>query len=104
MSTAQTDESTGPRVGSNAELGVAPERASIWERRVLLDKERREFMRQAMIDFDHEHYAKLRVLQAECGAEGHMWRFTNLGPLGHPWFACTKCNKSEVRTAGDCND
>lgn len=80
-------------------VGVAPERASIWQRRSLLDKERREFMQKAMADFDVGHRQRMRALQQECGNAGHNWRFTHLGPLGNPWFACSYCHKSEARDA-----
>ena len=74
-----------------------PPTASIWDRRHALDKERRNFQRQAMAAFDREHYAKVRELQAECGQSGHKWRFTHLGPLSDPWFICSACHASECR-------
>ena len=71
---------------------------TIWRRRGLLDKERREFMRDAMREFDEQHNKKLRALMDECGASetGHNWRFTHLGPLSDPWFACSVCGKTKV--------
>jgi hypothetical protein len=43
----------------------------------------------------------MKVLRAECGKIGHNWRFTNLGPLGHPWFHCTICGASRVELGDD---
>lgn len=76
---------------------MADEQTTIWARRGELERERREFMRQAMAEFDRVHYVKLRALQEECGGAGHSWRFTHVGPLGNPWFTCTACRKSEAR-------
>jgi hypothetical protein len=73
--------------------------STIWERRDALQKERRDFQKKAMADFDRGYYRRLKVIQDECGLEGHNWNFTHLGPLGHPWFSCGKCHKSEVRSA-----
>lgn len=72
---------------------------SIWERRGQLDKDRREFMRTAMAEFDKTHREKMRALQAECEAAGHNWEFTNLGPLGDPWFCCATCHATRVKLA-----
>jgi hypothetical protein len=70
---------------------------TVWQRRGALDKARREFMRNAMAEFDKTHYAAMRELQDECKESGHNWRFTHLGPLGDPWFSCTLCHASECR-------
>ena len=89
-------------VASNAELGAADElRASIGERRRVLDMERGEFRRQAMAEYDRAHYLKVKALQDECGQAGHKWRFTHLGPLNDPWFSCTTCRLSECRVERD---
>jgi hypothetical protein len=72
---------------------------SIWVRRGLLVRERREFMRTAMAEFDKTHREKMRALQAECEAIGHNWKFTDLGPLGDPWFTCTTCRATRVELA-----
>lgn len=63
-----------------------------------LEKARREAMRALMAEYDKTHYAALKILRAECAVTGtgHNWRFTNLGPLGHPWFHCTICGASRV--------
>ncbi|WP_129448159.1 hypothetical protein [Methylibium sp. Pch-M] len=62
-----------------------------------LERERREFMREAMRTFDQGHYQRLRELQEGCGRLGHKWRFTHLGPLGSPWYCCGVCHASECR-------
>ena len=74
---------------------------SIWERRRQLDKDRREFIYTAMIKFDKAHREKMRALQYECAAAGHNWKFTNLGPLGNPWFSCTMCHAISRETNTD---
>jgi hypothetical protein len=101
MSKSERSATPVPAVGAQVQQGVRPdpERPTIWERRGLLDKERRDFMKKAMADFDVGHYRRVRALQQECGIAGHHWRFTHLGPVGHPWFACSHCHKSEARDA-----
>jgi hypothetical protein len=71
---------------------------SIWSRRHQLDKERQEFMKTAMAEFDKEWRLKRKALQDECAAtdDGHNWRHTGDGPLGHPSFSCTKCHTTKV--------
>jgi hypothetical protein len=96
----QTTVPAALRSSDGLGAGDAPE-ASIWERRHALDKERREYQRKAMADFDRAHYAKLRALQTECGQVGHKWRFTHLGPLSDPWFSCGVCHASECRPERD---
>ncbi len=66
-----------------------------------LEKARRDAMATLMAEYDKEHYAQLKILRAECGEIGHNWRFTNLGPLGHPWFHCTICGASRVELGDD---
>lgn len=68
----------------------------IWTRRHALDKTRREHIREVMKDYDILHYVAVRELQEQCEALGHKWKFTNLGPLGDPWFHCSSCGKSRV--------
>lgn len=73
---------------------------SIWVRRRKLEDARRKVVRAAMAEYDKEHYAKLRCLREECGAtDGHTMQFTHLGPLGNPWFCCSKCGATEVKDA-----
>lgn len=69
---------------------------SIWDKGSQLDKVRRDFMRDAVKEFDIEHQMAIHTLQTECGSIGHIWRFTHLGPLNNPWFSCTACHASRV--------
>jgi hypothetical protein len=63
-----------------------------------IEKERREAMRKLMSDFDHGYYyPNLKIMRQACGALGHAWRFTHLGPLSDPWFMCSVCHASECR-------
>lgn len=55
-----------------------------------------ERVREVMAEYDRVAQAERRILQAECEALGHQWRFTHLGPLGDPWFICTCCEKTNV--------
>jgi hypothetical protein len=69
----------------------------IWKRRHMLDKARREFMENAMVEYDRTHNEKMRELRAECAeTSGHTWRFTNVGPVGHVWSHCGTCGASKV--------
>lgn len=67
--------------------------SEIWRERAELDKARREFMRQAMAEYDKAHYEKLRALQERCE---HKWRFTDFGSFGEPWYSCSLCHKTRV--------
>ena len=66
-----------------------------------LEKARRDAMDALMAEYDKEHYARLKILQADCGKIGHNWWLTNIGPLGHPWFHCTICGASRVELEDD---
>ena len=68
----------------------------ISQARFELERARREKLREMMAEYDKDYFAKLKVLHEQCGTLGHNWRFTHLGPLGHPWFSCTVCSKSRV--------
>lgn len=71
---------------------------SIWERRGEIDRDRRKKMEEVMREYDEQVYRPARkALVDECAAEGHNWRFSDLGPLGDPWFRCTKCATAECR-------
>lgn len=74
---------------------MAPE-PSIWHRRHALDKKRREAVREAMAAFDVEHHKAMAALREECGAIGHTFKFTDVGPVGHAWYHCTSCGASRV--------
>ena len=58
-----------------------------------LEKQRRDYMRKVMESYDDEYYAELRKLRDQCE---HNFRFTHLGPVGHPWSYCTICGRSQV--------
>lgn len=58
-----------------------------------LQKLRRQYMSEVMKEFDSLQQEEIRSLREQCT---HNFRFTNLGPLGHPWFHCTYCGKSKV--------
>lgn len=71
---------------------------SIWQRRLALENARRKAMRAAMAEYDKKHNADMMALREECGAtDGHTMQFTHTGPLGNPWFCCSKCGKTEVK-------
>lgn len=59
-----------------------------------LDKARSEYMKKVMDEYDEEHYAKKRALQAQC--INHNFKFSHFGPLWHSWYYCTICGKSLV--------
>lgn len=61
-----------------------------------LETSRREFMANAMHDFDVKQRIRLNKLRALCRSIGHKWRFTHLGPLGDPWYNCTICHSSKT--------
>lgn len=67
-----------------------------------IEKERRVAMQELMRDFDQNYYyPNLKDMREACGRIGHKWRFTNLGPLGDPWFTCDICHTSECRRETD---
>lgn len=71
---------------------------SIWrEYREIQDARRKEASRR-MHEYDTIiFYPALKELRKRCAEEGHAWEFTNLGPLGDPWFSCCKCGAAECR-------
>ncbi len=74
-------------------------RRAISERRYALEKARREHSRTVMTDYDKEHYRRMGVLREDCEqSTGHHFRFSHLGPLGHPWSYCAYCGASKVET------
>ena len=75
--------------------------SDVWLKRNALDKERRTFMRVAMADFDKTYRIKVRELQQECEQDGgHSWTFDTCGPLGDPWFTCSRCYARKVELEG----
>lgn len=63
-----------------------------------IEKERRDAMRELMRDFDQNYYSpNLKDMREACGRIGHKWRFSQLGPLGDPWFLCGVCHAHECR-------
>jgi hypothetical protein len=71
---------------------------TISERRVALEKARQEFVKEAMRGYDVGYHEARKQLRDDCGAtgDGHAFRFSNFGPLGHAWFHCIKCGASKV--------
>lgn len=63
----------------------------IWMERHRLDSERREAMRRLMADFDKEHFAKVRAMQARCGEIGHVRGKLHDNGLGWTWHYCNQC-------------
>lgn len=71
--------------------------SDIWERRHKLEKDRRDYMKVVMQEYDKTHYENMRLLREDCEkSTGHNYMFSNLGPLGHAWFYCNTCGKSKV--------
>jgi hypothetical protein len=58
-----------------------------------LDRIRREKIAHLMEEFDKEHYAKKKELRQKCGAIGHNWRFSHIGPVGNAWLHCSVCGE-----------
>jgi hypothetical protein len=72
--------------------------SEIGERRRKLDKARRIYMEEVMRGYDVGYRIDIKKLQEECGTSesGHNYRFSNFGPLGHPWYFCSICGISKV--------
>lgn len=63
-----------------------------------VERERRREMDLRLAEFDEGYYRpSLLAIQEACGKIGHTLSFSNLGPLGDPWFFCVSCSKTEVR-------
>lgn len=77
--------------------------SEIWERRHILDKARREYMMKVMKEYDIQHNAALKKLREDCesSTHGHNYKFSNFGPLDHPWYYCSYCAKTRVGTADE---
>ncbi|MFZ2986471.1 hypothetical protein [Ideonella sp.] len=68
----------------------------ISDKRREIERDRREKVRELMVDYDKKHHAKLRELCAACGQIGHIWLAS---PHASDDFKqCTVCGASEKRT------
>jgi hypothetical protein len=70
--------------------------SEIWKKHRELQKERRDLITKLMEPHEEYFRARAKELMELCEKEGHNFKFTNLGPLGHAWFHCSKCGKSKV--------
>jgi hypothetical protein len=70
--------------------------SDIWKRSHELDKERRDLISKLMEPYEEYFRVKRKALMDDCEAEGHNFKFTDFGPLGHAWFHCSKCGRSKV--------
>jgi hypothetical protein len=68
-----------------------PEHSEIWKERHRLDKERRDFMAQAMVEFDKKHSEKLAALRARCEKIGHVRGNFHDNGIGWTWHYCNQC-------------
>lgn len=61
----------------------------------LLEKERREKMKELMDEWDRTYYyPKLKELRDQCT---HNFRFIDTNPIGYPIFTCSICGRTEIR-------
>jgi len=63
----------------------------IWRERNALNRERLEFMAEALKDFDKQYCPKVRALQDRCAAIGHVRGSFHTNGLGSCWFYCNQC-------------
>lgn len=73
---------------------------SIWKEYRLIEKERRDKMRELMEEYDKTvYYPACKAIREKCATVdgGHNFRFIDLNPLGYPIFTCSKCGKTEIR-------
>ncbi len=69
----------------------------VWKRRGELAKARRDYMKQAMAEYDKTHHAQMAELRSICEAlTGHAFAFSHVGPVGHVWHYCNHCGASKV--------
>jgi transposase len=69
----------------------------IKNRYIVLDKERKDYKKVVMLEYDRIHQKKVSQLRLECEkTTGHNFRFTAFGPLDDAWYHCTYCGKSRV--------
>jgi hypothetical protein len=68
----------------------------IWKERRLIDKERRDLINELMKPHEEFFRERLKEVMAVCEEQGHNFKFSNFGPLGHAWYHCSKCGKSKV--------
>lgn len=75
--------------------------SEIWKRRAELDRQRRDYMRTVMREFDKEQARRLEELRTTCAElTGHAWAFIGHGPVGHVWNHCRYCRTSKVDDPG----
>ncbi len=70
--------------------------STIRSRMYEIEKEERTLKEKLFEPYREIFFNRKKILRLECEEEGHNFRFSNLGPLGHPWFHCTKCGSSKV--------
>lgn len=62
-----------------------------------LEKTRRTIIELALKEWNETVYwPQRKELREQCAEVGHVWRFSNFGPLGDPWFHCNVCGTSKV--------
>ena len=66
--------------------------SDIWQRRIALDKDRREKMAEAMEEYDRTvFYPARKQLIEDCEKEGHSQGKFHDNGLGWTWWYCGKC-------------
>ena len=70
--------------------------SDIRKRYLELEKEKRDIIEKALEANKICLDAKRNKLYIDCEKEGHIFRFTDVGPIGHVWYHCNKCGKSKV--------
>lgn len=72
--------------------------SDISKRRRALEKEERDIIEKALEANKLYLRAKRNQIYLDCEKEGHNFKFTDVGPLGHLWYHCSKCGKSKVES------
>jgi len=74
------------------------ESTKIWKEKGLIEKARRDKMRELMGEYDKTvYYPAMKALRERCEKVGHRWQFIDVNPVGYPIFVCNQCGSTEIR-------
>jgi hypothetical protein len=74
------------------------ESTKIWKEKGLIEKSRRNKMKELMGEYDKTVYWPARkTLIERCAKVGHHWNFHDTNPVGYPIFVCNQCGSTEIR-------
>jgi hypothetical protein len=79
-------------------MAEVTESTKIWMEKNLIEKARRDKMKEVMEEYDKTvYYPARKALTERCSKIGHSWHFHDINPVGYPIFFCNQCGSTEIR-------